>query len=260
MRSIKQFWIIGIIWSVILLTGGQLIAHHSANSPCGYSGLLTEPEQAISIYSNCVNGRIQFIIINNLGEPSEDFILSIVEDDIIILLKKKVKMNAYETLFFDFPDQGMKYDVILDFNTNSNQTDLIETFYSCINNSNLKKDKTKIVKEIPSYLSTMHNNGPLGISTARHNEDTLKSNEELFISKFYENNGEIKIEIFSSEIRPVCVQILNFQGNQIWSINEELKCGNNNFSCIINEKLNQSLILAVQDRTRLLTKYLLLFY
>lgn len=261
MCSRIQFRIFSLIWSLMLFLSSQVLAIRPALFADHANLTLAKPIEAISVYSNCENGEMHFIIVNNLNEPSEDFVLSIVEDDIIILLKKKIKMNPYETLHYVYPDKGLKYDVNIDFNTNSNQSDLNEVFYSCTNNSNLRKYKTKYSQEIPKSLPTTHNNGPNGISTARQNDNALNFEQnKLIISNFYEVNGNLLIEIHSTQNGSANITILNFQGQAIVSRFEELCPGSNLITYPLNQKLNQSLILRVQSETLLLTKYLLLFY
>lgn len=263
--SFVKMQVLGILKSAIIsiLLVGMLPADglaSSINNTCQNIKQALDPGEDISIYSECSNGEITFTITNNKDEPSDDFILSIVEDDIIILLKKKIKMNAYESLYFTYPDEGVKYDVSLDFYTNSKHEDVEKTFYSCINNSYLKKAKTKIYKDNSGNVPSAHGNVIISKSNIHSIDEPKLVEQGLLISKFYELNGEIKVEILSPDVKNVKLQIFNLQGNTIWNEKLDLNQGINVFTFTPNEKLNQSLILVVQDRTLLLSKYLLLFY
>ena len=91
------------------------------------------PEKELFIGSECTKDDIVFSVTNPGSKMSDEFTLSIIEDDIVLFIKT-FRLNGGESQSFSFPDVGIQYKVTLRY-TGSNQNNIDVTFPSCKNHA-----------------------------------------------------------------------------------------------------------------------------
>lgn len=168
-----NFNLISLVWLPIIL----IHLHGNVLNPVRdeTKTILTAPgpKTNVSVSVSCTDGTIVFSIANNGNVQSDEFTLSIIEDDIVLFIKT-CKLKEGEMQSFAFADEGIQYKVLINFKGKC-QDDIEATFPSCKNKSMLMPERN--LQADPAIYR--HRNDlpiidiPSGILTALHFDNAL---------------------------------------------------------------------------------------
>ncbi|HMW40258.1 MAG: hypothetical protein K1X68_05275 [Saprospiraceae bacterium] len=128
-----NFNLIALVWLPIILIHlhGNII--HPVRDEVKKILSAPSPKSNVSVSVSCTDETIVFAVANNSNTQSDEFTLSIIEDDIVLFIKT-CRLNGGEMQLFPFEDEGIEYKVLINFKGKC-QEDIEANFPSCKNKS-----------------------------------------------------------------------------------------------------------------------------
>ncbi|MEP7197032.1 MAG: hypothetical protein ABI851_10970 [Saprospiraceae bacterium] len=111
----------------------------------------------LTVNFECTSEQVNFIISNPTRLSIGEFELSIIEDDVILFIKKYT-LNPRDSINLSFPDNGMVYKVKIELLEGSpHPAPLVKTFNSC-NSDNLNFFKKSVTNTVEEHFNEIEQN------------------------------------------------------------------------------------------------------